>query len=268
MWSSTINKGGKTAPYTIKQSLLRYYMNRWWNNDPDALMVRRNDAMERGLRLTYGLLSDDEVKTVVLNQFIGGGIVCSTEPLDKITSDRLHQLRHVLPPVPVRVEPVDLLSGERFPSTVRVTFPNSQAFCLALINWDDAQPRPVRIPLDGSLPQGRYAVSEFFSGDFVLDAQPGDTISFADIPPHSAALVKVEPLADQPVIVASDGHFAMGGEFEELVIRDGCLCWKLRRGYDYPASYRVWIPAQGEQGERVVELEFNGFEQPQGHRGL
>ncbi|MBQ8597245.1 MAG: alpha-galactosidase [Lachnospiraceae bacterium] len=29
MWSSTINKNGKTAPYTIKQSGFRYYMNYW-----------------------------------------------------------------------------------------------------------------------------------------------------------------------------------------------------------------------------------------------
>ena len=52
MWSSNINKGGKTAPYTIKQSVMRYYMNHWWDNDPDALMIRRNETMERGLRLT------------------------------------------------------------------------------------------------------------------------------------------------------------------------------------------------------------------------
>jgi len=264
MWSSTINKGGKTAPYTIKQSLLRYYMNRWWNNDPDALMVRRNDAMERGLRLTYGLLSDDEVKTVVLNQFIGGGIVCSTEPLDKITPDRLHQLRHVLPPLAVRVEPVDLLSGESFPSAVRITFPHASAFCLAFINWQDDLPRRVSVPLDAALPKGRYAVSEFFSGDFMLDAKPGDTVAFADIPPHSAALVKVEPLADQPVIVSSDAHFAMGREFEVLENRNGCLCWKLQKGYDHPAHYRVWIPADGGREERVVSLDINGYLEPEG----
>jgi len=268
MWASTINKDGKTAPYTIKQSLLRYYMNRWWNNDPDALMVRRNETMERGLRLTYGLLNDDEVKTVTLNQFIGGGIVCATEPLDKISPDRLHLLRHVLPPVPSCVEPVDLLSGGRFPSAVRVTFPDSAAECLVLINWDDASARSVSIPLDAALPAGRYAVCDFFSGRFVLDAKPGDTVSFDDIPPHSAALVKVEPLADKPVIVASDGHFAMGGEFESLELCDGCLRWKLRRGYDHPVRWRIWIPAEGARKEKLLSLELNGFETPEGQIAL
>ena len=264
MWSSTIQKGGKTAPYTIKQSLLRYYMNRWWNNDPDALMVRKNETMERGLRLTYGLLSDDEIRTMVLNQFLGGGIVCSTEPLDKITPDRLHQLRHVLPPVPLWAEPMDMLSGERFPSMVRITFPQSEAFCLALINWDDAKPRPVRIPLSGDLPCARYALSDFFTGEYVLDAKPGDEVTFADIPPHSASLIKVEPMLDSPVIVASDAHFAMGGEFAHLDVRGGCLHWKLRRGYDHPAHYSIWLPADGDRGERIVSLEINGFAQPEG----
>lgn len=268
MWSSTINKGGKTAPYTIKQSLLRYYMNHWWNNDPDALMVRKNETMERGLRLTYGLLNDDEIKTVVLNQFVGGGIVCSTEPLDKITPERLHLLRHVLPPLPVHTEPLDLLSGERFPSVVRITFPRSSAFCLAFINWSDDQPRPLQFTLDDSLQQGRYAVSDFFSGNVVLDAKPGDRIAFADIPPHGAALVKVERLADQPVIVSSDAQFAMGREFERLTFQNGCLHWKLQKGYDHPAHYGVWIPADGAEAERVIALEINGFLTPEGSQTL
>ena len=262
MWSSTINKDGKTAPFTIKQSLLRSYMNHWWTNDPDALMVRKNPTMERGLRLTYGLLNDDEVKTVALNQFIGGGIVCSTEPLDRITPDRLHLLRHVLPPLPVHTEPVDLLSGGRFPSEVRVAFPGSPAFCTAFINWHDTLPRPLSFTLDPSLPQGRYAVSEFFSGDYVLDLKPGDTVCFADIPPHSAALVKAEPLADKPVILASDGHFAMGREFDTLKYQNGCLHWKFRKGYDYPVRYRVWLP------EKVVTLEVNSYLEPEGSRML
>ena len=70
MWSSNINKNGKTAPYTIRQSVMRYYMNYWWANDPDALMVRKNDVMQRGSRLTLGLLNDDEVKTSVMNHVI------------------------------------------------------------------------------------------------------------------------------------------------------------------------------------------------------
>ena len=275
MWSSGVDangrpfvNGGKTAPYTIKQSLTRFYMNRWWNNDPDALMVRRNSEMERGLRLTYGLLSDDEVKTVVLNQFVGGGIVCSTEPLDKITPDRLHQLRHVLPPLMSHVEPVDLLGGGRFPSTVRVQLKDSEAVYIALINWDDEAPREVSVTLDEALlgcalPEGQYAACEFFSGSYVLDAAPGETVAFAPIPPHSAALVKVERLGDRPVVVASNMHFAMGGEFERLEVKDGRLEYRLKAAYDYPGQYQIWLP-----GGQVKAVVLNGLEAQEGSIAL
>ena len=49
MWVSDINRDGKALPFTVKQNLLRYYMNQWWNNDPDALMVRRQKEMVRNL---------------------------------------------------------------------------------------------------------------------------------------------------------------------------------------------------------------------------
>ena len=77
MWQSNINRDGKAQPFTVKQNMLRYYMNSWWNNDPDALMVRRQKQMTRGLRLTLGLLNEEEVKTTVVNQYLGGGLICS-----------------------------------------------------------------------------------------------------------------------------------------------------------------------------------------------
>lgn len=70
MWRSGINRDGKSQPFTVKQNMLRYYMNHWWNNDPDALMVRRRREMERELRLTLGLLNEEEVKTAVVNRYL------------------------------------------------------------------------------------------------------------------------------------------------------------------------------------------------------
>ena len=73
MWSTNIQTGGRTVPFTMKQNILRYFMNHWWDNDPDALMVRRQEKPFRNLRLSYGLLNEEEVKTSVLNQVLGGG---------------------------------------------------------------------------------------------------------------------------------------------------------------------------------------------------
>lgn len=248
MWSSNINKDGKTAPYTIKQSLLRYYMNHWWNNDPDALMVRKNETMDRGLRLTYGLLNDEEVKTSTINQFIGGGIVCSTEPLDKISDDRLYQLRHILPVMKTKVQPLDFLSGERFPSLVRVSFEMADRVCLAVINWSDNEKKQLELTLTKELlgelyaEDAEYAVCDFYSGEYALGKKMGETVCFQELEPHGATVVKVERIGDKPIVVASDNHYSMGLEVERLDVVDGELCFDCEHKFSYPVTYKVWVP--------------------------
>ncbi|MCQ2787084.1 MAG: alpha-galactosidase [Bacilli bacterium] len=131
MWSA-MNRGGKTLPYTMKQSILRYYMNEWWYNDPDAFIIRRNKWKYQGLKLSLGLLNDEEVKTSTINQLLGGGLFSMTEPLNEIDEDRLNNIYHVLPLKKVNIEIKDIMSSPRFPNEIRV---NNQY--LALINYDD-----------------------------------------------------------------------------------------------------------------------------------
>ncbi len=261
MWSSNVNKGGKTAPFTIKQSLLRYYMNEWWHNDPDALMIRKNEVMERGLRLTYGLLNDDEVRTVVVNQLIGGGIVCSTEPLDKIDPERLSMLRHILPPVRTVVQPLSLMDSGRFPDKVRIAYPGDERVLIALINWSDDSTCQASVRLDAYTlgetyaSDAKYAVSSFFDGSWRTEVPADATVTFGEIAPHSAALIKIEPHTGKPIVVASDAHFGMGTELAEICIdgsqisavRSTPTCWD--------AHYTLLDPNDGETREFVLPAE-------------
>jgi len=114
--------------------MLRYYMNSWWNNDPDALMVRRQKQMTRGLRLTLGLLNEEEVKTTVVNQYLGGGLICSTEPLASIDNDRLYQLEHILPVMERKVEVRNLFGECRFPNMADIYLPEKKWHSFVLIN--------------------------------------------------------------------------------------------------------------------------------------
>ena len=97
----------------MKQNLLRYYMNAWWDNDADCLMLRRQKEMTRGLRLTYGLLSDEEVRTMLVNQYLSCGLFSQTEPLDTVEDDRLMEIRHLLPLMDMQIQPL-LLTGAAF----------------------------------------------------------------------------------------------------------------------------------------------------------
>lgn len=260
MWSSNINKDGKTAPYTIKQSILRYYMNRWWDNDPDALMIRRNETMERNLRLTYGLLNDEEVKTSVLNQFMGGGIMCATEPLDKISEERLMEYRRILPVLPGKVRPVQLMEKSRFPGMVDVYLEVMDAHYLCVINWDDEEKRTVELCLSKLLPDyvgasDKYLICDYYSGKYYPDVDADKVIVSDEIAPHGATVFKVCRMQENPMVVRSTGHYSMGGEMECLEMADGKLHYRINQLFDYPVEYDVLLP----EG-RVVSMTI--------HRGM
>lgn len=273
MWSSNINKDGKTAPFTIKQSLLRYYMNEWWNNDPDALMIRINPEMERGLRLTYGLLNDDEVKTVVLNQLTGGGIVCSTEPLDKIAPERLYEIRHILPIVRVKSEPADVMVNERFPYCVKLILMEKAACkgacsCVyrsvgksvyyVLINWSDTEDMPVSFELTREMltkemdMDGSFVISEFYERQYHVGVAVNDKVEFKPIKPHASTIIKITQQEDAPIVAASDGHFLMGAELDELTAENGALKLSVNNHFPIPIHYTVVMP-DGSVAEQIIE---------------
>ena len=249
MWSANTKKGGRAAPYTIKQSLMRYWMNDWWHNDPDALMIRRQNEPFRGSPLGYGLLNDDEALTSVLNQYIGGGIVCSTEPMSRIQDDRLMLLRHIIPTVPVHVMPRDLFSGARYPSVVDVKVDNRNWHTVALINWSDTEEITASVRMDhhltGDFAQADrvYTLCEFFSGQVVEDVHYGDTVTFGTVPPHGCVLIKVMVQnPNWPQIIQSTGHFSFGGEVECYLCKRNKLVFSVDWRFPCPVSYTVRLP--------------------------
>lgn len=255
MWSSNINKGGKTAPYTIKQNALRYYMNEWWDNDPDALMIRINDTMERGLRLTYGLLNEEEVKTSVINQFMGGGLMCTTEPLDKISQDRLLENRRILPVLSREARPIKLLEESRFPGSMDVYIEEADVHYLCMINWEDEASKKVSFSIAEMLPGyaapgERYIVCDYYQGKYYLDVDSEAVLDFEEILPHGGNVYKVAKMGDTPQVIASTGHYSMGGEFALLEMDGEQLRYVVDNPFDCTNQYKIWLP-----DGRIVSLE-------------
>lgn len=247
MWSSTINKNGKTAPYTIKQSMFRHYMNYWWDNDPDALMIRENPVMERNLRLTYGLLNDEEVKTVVLNQFMAGGIMCATEPLDKIADNRLMEYRRILPVLPVFSRPVDLMEKVRFPRMVDVFSKSLKAHFLCVVNWNDEQELTAEICVEKLLPKfaqkdDKYVICDYYAKEYYTNVAGKQTLLMKPILPHGANVYKVTKMSREPMVVRSEGHYSMGGEFDRLEYIGGRLYYRVKNYFDKIMTYDILLP--------------------------
>ena len=263
MWSSNINKSGKTAPYTIKQSVLRYYMNTWWNNDPDALMVRKNEAMDRGVRMSYGLLNNEEVKTSTVNQFMGGGLVCSTEPLDKIDDERLYALRHIMPVMPTKLTPLEFMECGRFPENMKIDICDKQMACIARINWSDEEEMPIEFTLteemlpEGADVNGKFVVCDFYGNMYQTNVKVGDAVAMSSLKPHGATIIKIEPMCGKPMIVGSTGHYSMGAEINKLKVKDGMLHFAHENPFAYPVKYKILLPEEylTPQGKAVVEAQ-------------
>jgi len=247
MWNDPFGQGGKAAPFTIKQAVLRSWMNAWWDNDPDALMIRRRSAPERKLALTYGLLNEEETKTSILNQYFGGGLVCSTEPMNQIDDDRLYALRHILPLVPVKTTPRDMLKGNRYPSVIDTKVLKGGYHTVSVINWDDEKTVVPELYLDdafvGELEEGKtYRVCEFFSGMVTENLRKGDRIPAPAIQPHGSVLFKVEEMDNLPSVVSSTAHFSFGGELKCLEIADNVLHFETTYEFDCPTRYTIALP--------------------------
>ena len=261
IWSQSAlqQKGGKVAPFTMKQNLLRYYLNHWWHSDPDALMVRRQKERTLGLNLTLGLLTDAEALTSALNQYIGGGLVCATEPMAEIDDDRLMLLRHILPPLPVRAVPRDLFAGGRYPSVVDVAVKDGAWHTVCLINWRDDIDMPVELRLDETLLGDfvrRHARFFAASPDGRLlreDLRAGDVLRLSPLPPHACAVVKIAPQGSLPAVVGTEAHFSMGAELEELSLgADGLLRFRCDWPFAWPARYDILLPS-GRHATRLPE---------------
>ena len=261
MWIDSDGKNPK-IPFTVKQNVLRYFMNDWWHNDPDALMVRRNKIICNSFPdLCLGLLNDEEAKTFTANQYFSGGLVCSTEPLDLIENDRLYLLRHICPVTDTKVWLNAMFNGKRFVDTVDVVVKNSW-HTVCFTNWEDCE-KPLEFTLNRDLCRGLdsdkvYMVSSFYGGQILKNVRYGERINLGMLSAHGTEIVKVCAM-DKLQVAASNMHYSFGGEVDELRFENGVLTFRVDFGYDYPAHYKIYIPELDEfveaEGTRKIDIK-------------
>lgn len=249
----TSENPGESAPFTMKQSLLRWWMASLWHCDPDALMVRRRRELFRGSDLGQGLLNDDEAFVFALNQYLGGGMVCFTEPMPELDADRRALYRHILPPLTGSALPRDLFAGGRCPAcldtAVPAPFPGMEDWhTLTLFQWKDT-PAPQALTLDAAAlgdflrPEGCYTVADFQSGRVWQDVRLGDRLELGIRPPHSALHLRITANSPSlPAIVRMDGHLSMGRELSGWHWADGMLAFSLSWRWDVPLHMTLRAP--------------------------
>jgi len=258
---------GPYGPFTIKQNTMRYWMNSLWDNDPDALMVRRRDkeyANTGGLSL--GQLNDEESLTSALNQYLGGGMVCFSENLTEVDEDRLLLLRHCSPSIGCAAIPRDAFSGGRFPEVFHtVVQPSAQAMgtwhTLAVVNWTD-NPRMFSLRLGEETlgfragRSGIFMAADFRTGTVWKDLRIGHTIIVGPVAPHGCTVVKIAPYdPDRAQVIWTDGHFSMGGR-EITDWKQGKNGIEFTVDWKWPCPLRIRLISPGDvrfiDGDTVV----------------
>ncbi len=254
------------GPFTIKQNTLRYWMNRLWHIDPDALMVRRRRSPARAEPLSLGLLNDEEALTGALNQYLGGGIVCFTENLAEIDDDRLWLLRHCASSIDSAAIPRDLTMGARFPALFTSTVePKAKGLpswvTIGIVNWFD-EPRTFEVDLGGDMlpslhgeePEEVSMLLSQFRTQTSQHVLRGDRVQIGPIAPHGCEVIKVQRAsASAPRLLSTDGYFAMGATeiTEWSPSADG---FDLVVNWPWPTPLSLWIqPLEGQRFEGTAQ---------------
>jgi hypothetical protein len=192
-----------------------------------------------------------------MNQFTGGGIMCQTEPLDQISDERLYEIRHIIPVTDTTVTPLDIMCSERFPGPIKVSLSGRDIICVCITNWSDHEEKELTLNMsDLSLDiDSKYAVSGFYSGQFFTDICTDDVVSLGKLSPHASEVIKIEKIADKPIIVSSDNHYSMGGECNVFEIINDELVIEVGNYLPIDINYKILLPdGYSYNGIRLVNI--------------
>jgi len=105
----------------------QYFNNIWWQNDPDAILVRN----------FHTHLTDVEVRSLALWQGILGGVICTSDPLHELSPERQALWRFLAPGEPWTAELPYFNTRETLHVAVR-RFTDPPAWAVLIFNATDA----------------------------------------------------------------------------------------------------------------------------------
>jgi len=244
-----------------RQNILRTWMSDYWHVDPDAMSIRRQGTPLPGTNnKSLGLFTNEEAKTNLLNQFIGGGMVCFGEDFSTIDDDRKELYRHVIPSVNSPSKALDIFD----PFCPNIMITHIHPVCndlpewatISVVNWSDTV-KDYEIILDemitGKIKSDLFIVSEFFTQKVPGLIKRGQMMIVYDQKPHQSQLFRIMPWDGQtPVLVNTDLHLSGGGvEVTEWKTDDGKISGSINTRWNYPVRLTVAVPETGEPGYKT-----------------
>jgi hypothetical protein len=167
---------------------------RLWANDPDCLLVRTDRT-----KLTL-----DETRTLASAIGLSGGMMLSSDDLEKVPADRIDLISMLLPPLPRSATPIDLMERD-MPERYEIAFDRDgdRVRIVGLFNFAD-QTRDLTL----TLPPGRWHALELWEERYrgVVEGE----LTFALVSPHACRVVALRQASDEPCVVGTTAHIGMG----------------------------------------------------------
>lgn len=184
-----------SAEGAVRNTLNRSWMHgRLWANDPDCLLVRTDRTK----------ITRDETRTLAAVIGLSGGMMLSSDDLDKVEPDRLELISMLLPVLPQSAVPVDLIERD-MPERYEIAFDREfdPLRVVGLFNFADEVK-----DLTLTLPPGKWHVFELWEQRYrgVCEAE----VSFALVPPHASRVVALRPADNTPRVVGASAHIGCG----------------------------------------------------------
>lgn len=179
----------------IRNVLSRFWTHgRLWLSDPDCLLVRDSETA----------LSLDEVRSLATAIALSGGMVFLSDAMAKLPPERRQIAALLLPPYGHSAVPLDVFEHS-LPLFFRLAIerPFQRWWLLGVFQWED-ESSEVRVPL----PAEPVHVFDLWQGCYFGVHQ--HEIRFSVMPPHSAKLLSLRPVANHPQIVSTTFHFSQG----------------------------------------------------------
>lgn len=253
------------ADTRIRQNLLRTWMGTLWHTDPDSAILRRRNRPFNENPISLGQLNDEEARTIAVNQYLGGGLVCFSERMPELDSDRAALYRHIIPPLGVVSSPVDLFKRPGWPafhtSRVRPNCPQLGMWqTLAMLNFADSTAvfSPALEPDifgEESLLADTFLVWEFFTQSFLGEIELGGHLPPVEVPAHGTRLLRLQPVRGSgPWLLGTDRHFSMGGvEIRRWHRQENTLELEFSDSWQVPFHY--WLAFRRPDGWLIKRQE-------------
>jgi alpha-galactosidase len=226
----------------VRNTLTRAWMDpAWWRNDPDCLLVRRDDSD----------LTLDEIRAFATAVGLTGGLVLLSDRVAGLPLERLEIASKLLPPLGVRALPLDPFAPgipERIAATVERAW--GRWTLVGLFNRE-RRARELDVTWrELGLAPGAYHAVEFWSGTYLGAFETGVRLA---VGPHGAAALRITPVApDEPQLLGDTFHIGQGtAEVSEWRFdpERRTAAWQVRLGRQAAGAFIVGVPRGWEVGQ-------------------